>query len=244
MADDEFTTVVADPAPETEVVAPVPDVPAEPEAQTDQKTIESLRKQLNDLKSQNVGRQRADQRQSEIKDEIASLARTMNVFMKNQVNGGDLDALEQELTDIQSEEAQQVAGRIYQDVYERATAMLQDVLHESGLDPSGPELAETRAVWNEAKASKNSEGHFEAVAMASKAVSLAQRARIASGATAPIDGNNPSERADNMAMAVPTQGAGASVSDQELVNRYGRGEVERTNEVRAAAKRLGLDQFI
>jgi hypothetical protein len=47
-----------------------------------------------------------------------------------------------------------------------------------------------------------------------------------------------------MAMAVPAQGAGASVSDQELVNRYGRGEVERTNEVRAAAKRLGLDQFI
>jgi|TARA_R110000824_G_scaffold237149_1_gene425951 hypothetical protein len=244
MADDEFTTAVADPAPETEVASQVPDVPAEPEAQTDQKTIESLRKQVNDLKSQNVGRLRADQRQTELKDEFAKLKRTMTMFIENQVNGGDLDVLEKELSDIQSEEAQQAVGHIYEESYDRATAMLQDVLHESGLDPSGPELAETRTVWNEAKAGKNSEGHFEAVALASKAASLAHRAKIAAGATAPIDGTTPSERANNMAMAVPAQGAGASVSDQELVNRYGRGEVERTNEVRAAAKRLGLDKFI
>jgi hypothetical protein len=101
----------------------------------------------------------------------------------------------------------------------------------TGLDPAGEELAEVRAVWQQGRTAKDSVSLFEAAAMANTVALQAFRTQ----ATGQTSSKNP-----DLDMAIPRNGSGAEVSDQEIYNRYGRGEVNRTKVVIDAAKRLGL----
>lgn len=252
MADDEFATAVADVV--TEAVPSTPEAPVEQETPTEppkepekpdprDTELEALRKTVNDLKSQNTGRQSASQRQAELLDEVGSLKRTVAAFLSNQVAGGDVEELGKELAEIDADTLSQAETRAFEANLEKATALLSEAVSGSGLDPAGAELANARTAWTQAKQDKNPAGLYEAVAFAHQAVLQAERRKIAEAAHAPI-GTKPEESegdgADALAMATSSSASAASISDRELYRQYGRGEISRTPELVVAAKRLGL----
>lgn len=252
MADNEFEAAVADPP------APVEDSPPAEAQQTPppqqeaplpdprDDRITELEKELQRLKSISGGRAKADQRQQELLDGISAMNRTMATFMAHQVKGSTPEELSKELSTIESDAAKAAQDREWNANLDEATTQLREALDGTGLDPAGVELAETREAWNRAKASGNPVGLFEAVALANRAALMAERKKIAEAAHAPAgDGtatktDDSTSAIDELAMATLPAGGGPTVADQELYNRYGRGDVERTPEVIAAAKRLGL----
>ena len=237
MADDEFATVLEEaPAPKAEEVTPVADAP--PAVADTGETIESLTKQVNDLKSQRGGQVSAQKRQDEILSalqttgtEIGSLRRTVATLMDNYTKSGDPADLADAVNTIQTEAANELTAKRFDASYLKASDLLKKSLAGTGLDPAGAELADVRTLWRDAKESKDSTGLYEAVA-------IANTVAMQSLKTKPAQGTPPT--APDLEMAIPANSRGGEVPDQELYNRYGRGELNRTKAVMDAAKRLGL----
>jgi len=241
MADDDFpVTLEASPAEEATQESPAEQT-TEDAGGRDQK-IGELTKQVNDLKSQRGGQVSAQRRQDEILSaldtlrlehgtEIGSLRRTVATLLDNYTKNGDPADLAEAVSTIQSETENEASEQRFGASYRKASALMKQSLAGTGLDPAGEELAEVRAVWQQGRTAKDSVSLFEAAAMANTVALQAFRTQ----ATGQTSSKNP-----DLDMAIPRNGSGAEVSDQEIYNRYGRGEVNRTKVVIDAAKRLGL----
>jgi len=241
MADDDFpVTLEASPAEEATQESPAEQT-TEDVGGRDQK-IDELTKQVNDLKSQRGGQVSAQRRQDEILSaldtlrlehgtEIGSLRRTVATLLDNYTKNGDPADLAEAVSTIQSETENEASEQRFDASYRKASALMKQSLAGTGLDPAGEELAEVRAMWQQGRTAKDSVSLFEAAAMANTVALQAFRTQ----ATGQTSSKNP-----DLDMAIPRNGSGAEVSDQELYNRYGRGEVNRTKVVIDAAKRLGL----
>ena len=241
MADDDFpVTLEASPAEEATQESSAEQA-TEDGGGRDQK-IGELTKQVNDLKSQRGGQVSAQRRQDEILSaldtlrlehgtEIGSLRRTVATLLDNYTKNGDPADLAEAVSTIQSETENEASEQRFDASYRKASTLMKQSLAGTGLDPAGEELAEVRAVWQQGRAAKDSVSLFEAAAMANTVALQAFRTQ----ATGQTSSKNP-----DLDMAIPRNGSGAEVSDQELYNRYGRGEVNRTKVVIDAAKRLGL----
>jgi pyruvate/2-oxoglutarate dehydrogenase complex dihydrolipoamide acyltransferase (E2) component len=151
--------------------------------------------------------------------------------LDNYTKNGDPADLAEAVSTIQSETENEASEQRFGASYRKASALMKQSLAGTGLDPAGEELAEVRAVWQQGRTAKDSVSLFEAAAMANTVALQAFRTQ----ATGQTSSKNP-----DLDMAIPRNGSGAEVSDQEIYNRYGRGEVNRTKVVIDAAKRLGL----
>jgi hypothetical protein len=171
-------------------------------------------------------------------DSINGLSRSVTAMMKHMATGdADPETLQQELTTIQEETATTAGDRQWDSTYSQASTMLADAVTEGDkrvLDPSGPELKETREAWNKAREEKSAEGLFRAVAMANRARAKFEREARNTTAEKP-------DPKDSLEMGTTKAGGGApaELSNEDLWRSYGRGEVEMDDKVRAAGRALG-----
>lgn len=202
--------------------------------------VAALRAQLakaeklaNDYKSQARGRQKADDRDTALHDEMNSLNRSVAAMLRHTVafDLEDTSALQEELKSIENDSTWAAA-------YNRAASMLAEAVNDDDgnrvLDPAGPELREARAGWNEAKEGKNPEGLFQAIQFANKARIQFERAQR----QAP---DKPDPKGD-MEMGITPPGGSASPQegDAEVWKAYGRGERPFSPIVQSAGHKLGF----
>lgn len=216
--------------------------PDEPPSLEDQlvtatQTLETVTKERNDLRSQTIGRQRAADRDAALHDEIGALSRSVSAMLKH-VASGELDTapLQEELDAIDKDSAAASVNRHWEMNYQQATLMLSEAVTDNGtriLDPTGPELQETRDAWNKARQEKSPEGLFMAVHLANQARLKFERSKTEEKA-AP-------DAKDRLEMASAPSGGSSpqQMNNEDLWRAYGRGEVSFTENVKQAGLELG-----
>lgn len=243
--DDEFTAVAeaAKVSNDTETV--VTDNTVEAVAPTDpaaaleslQERLSAVEKERNDLKSQNIGRQRAADRDNALHDEIGALTRSVSLMMRHMAsNDWDAKPIEEQLAAIEENTQKVAANQKWDAIYSRASLMLSDAVMDGEkqiLDPTGPELAEARETWNKARENEDEQGLLLAANQAMKA-RLKKEREILSNPVAP-------DSKSSLEMSVSnSNGSGPRLlNDDEIWKAYGRGEVKFNEDVKKAGKSLG-----